>query len=216
MSVTFATKTWGGDWEKMLAGAYGKKWRSCKYDFDDLMLMVNNGVPEDVPVRLMAEADRTVLADLFASEVLAHYGVTEDSFEGGYRYSICELAAILLCPSEYMCWMQGDCLMDPASDWVSEGIGLLEQNPIVTAVSPASEANAWHDKNGLDQFFSDQAFLVRTKDFQDPSLMAGGQDIPEYPAHGGDSFEKKVAQWMRRNGTYRKILTDHWHAHPAW
>jgi hypothetical protein len=147
--------------------------------------------------------------------MLTFFELTPESFNGGYHYSVAELMAIYLAKDfDYLCWVQGDC-MPTTQGWVSEGIHILEQNPLVSVVSPFSEVNTWHDGASQDQFFSDQAFLIRTAEFRQP-IYSGGEDILEYPPHGGDSFEKKVAQYLRKAETYRQILPHHWYTHPSY
>lgn len=209
MSVSFFTKTWEGDFARMLAGGFQKKWQACGYDFDEVNILLNNQVAR----MAFPGADKSICVADLESEVRSRYG--NPDFKGGDVYSLAELVACHLCDTEYLCYVQGDCL--PArGDWVTPAIEILESFPEIAVVSPSSDVNTWHDAEGLDRFFSDQAWLVRAKDFKDPHLMDGGPDIPEYPPHGGDSFEKKVAQWLRKNGKYRKILTNHRYEHPAY
>ncbi len=206
-TVCFASKCWSGDWTKLVFGGFEAKAKSADYPFDRKIFLLNNGVPENIAFGTRVDATKR--------RVLEYFNLTEESFKGGYKYSIAELTAIYLANDfDYLCYVQGDCVCS-TGDWVTEGVAILEKNPEIAVVSPRSEVNTWHGADGLDQFFSDQCFLVRVKEFSG-QIYGGGEEIPEYPHHGGDSFEKKAAQYLRRTGKYRKILTNHWYDHPTW
>lgn len=203
MKVGFASKCWEKDWAQLVFGGFAAKEKAIGYPFDHHYFVYNNGTPPSLSGYHTAE---------LSDRVLSFFNLYEEDFKGGYNYSIGELTAIWLAHScDYLCYVQGDCT-PTSGDWVTEGIDILEKDPSVSAVSPLSEVNTWHGSDNRDQFFSDQAFLIRIPEFR-KAIYEGGPDIPEYPPHGGDSFEKKVAQYLRRNGTYRHILTNHWYVH---
>ena len=218
MSVAFYTKCWEGDYQKMLAGAFERKWQACKHDFDTVGLVVNNGSSvQDLMIEwaLRGNADVALMAEELADDTMAYFGLERDDFGRGYVYSIAELTAIRHCQEDYLCYVQGDCLVT-TGDWVSDAIAVLEDNPDVWAVSPASDVNTWHGQDGLDQYFSDQAWLVRTKDWQGLEFPKDSSDVTGYPEYGGDLFERKAAKVLRQQGKFRKILTDHWYQHPTY
>lgn len=215
MSVAFFTKTWGKDYPKMLQDGFERKWQSFSYDFDTVGVAINNEVPPGIRDAFLGRADIILDVPKMQNDVLEYFNLKAEDFKGGFFYSIAELAAIRACDTEYLCYLQGDCLMESTNDFVARAIDILENDPRISVVSPASDVNTWHNTEGLDQFFSDQCFVIRIAEFQKP-IYEGGEDIPEYPSHGGDSFEKKVAQYLRRTGKYRKIITNAWYDHPAY
>ncbi len=217
MTVAFATKTWGGDFQEFLKGAFEKKLASAPYPFDKTFLFLNNGIPAQAIDDLFGHAQSTVIVKDVAQGVMDHFKVTEEMFKGGYHYSIAELTAILYAvPCDYLCYIQGDCLGD-GSDWVTEGIQILEDNPSVAVVSPGSDCNTWHDPiKKRDYFFSDQAFLIRVGEFNQPIYKFIEPDLPEYPSHGGDSFERLVGRYLHRRRRYRQIVEESWITHPAY
>lgn len=214
-TVSFFTKTWGGDYRQFLNGALKRKVDAMDYDFEVVGLVINNEVPLGVADSLSAQADVVIDAEEHAKNVLRFYGLSEEDFNGGYPYSIGELSACWACDTDYLCYVQGDCLVT-SGDWVTEGIRVLSRDSSVSVVSPASEVNTWHGVDGRDQFFSDQAFLVRTEEFQNPIFKFDGPEQPEYPDYGGHSFEYKAGQYLRNREKYRKILDQHWVSHPAF
>lgn len=214
--VTFATKCWGQDWRKMLAGAFERKVASCQYPFHRTLLLANNGVPDHTA--LFGLSDVVINVSSAAPAVLKHFGLMKEDFQGGYNYSIAELTALWynLGNADYLCYLQGDCLIDPAYDWVTPGVKMLEENPEISVISPASACNTWHDPiTKKDQFFSDQAFLVRVREFRQPIYNEPG-DLVEFPSHGGNSFEHMCAKYLRNAGKYRYIEEAAWLQHPAY
>lgn len=204
-----ATKCWEGDWRKMIAGGFDRKAESCQYPFDNKTLIINNG---DVQWSAFPMDIQIWPNEFFREPVLKFFELKEANV-----YALGELAAVYHAGGyDYLCYVQGDCLISPASDWVTPAIKTLEENPHISVVSPASDCNTWHDpKTHLDQFFSDHAFLIRVSEFRKPIYDTEGV-IPEFPPHGGQSFEHMAAKYLRKAGKYRYIMEDVWVNHPAY
>ena len=210
MSVTFATKTWGGDYKKFLGGAFERKINSINYPFDEKILVVNNGVPEEVYFK-----QSYVNAPALQKEILRFFDLTEEDFEGGINYALGELAGIWLCNGIYGCWVQGD-VLTTGGDWVTPSITVLENEPDVLLVSPFSEVNTWHDKDGYDQECSDQAFVFRVSDLRRADIyQIPGRD-ENYPLYGGNSFEHMIGNYLKATGKKRKILKSFYVLHPTY
>ena len=210
-SSLFATKTWKGDYFHFLQSAFEDKWKDCKYDFDDKWLMINNGVPKDT----LKGIEVAPLVD----EVLDFFKLKRDDFKDngydGFYYSIAELTAIYLAKDfDYLCWIQGDCRLSKPYDWVTPGIESLKKEDI-SVVAPFSEVNTWHDKDGLDHFFSDQAFLIKVDEFRKPIYGIKGY-MKEYPIYGGNYFEMMVGKYLHKENKYRKIITEAYYDHEVY
>lgn len=206
MSIAFATKTWGGDYQKFLSGAFERKIEATSYPFDGAILVKNNGVPEDVNFSFPK--------------------FTQDAIPIlGNIYCMGERSAVIFSETfEYLCYVQGDCLTmgilgskpGGSGDWITPGITILEAESDVMVVSPASDVNTWHDKDGYDHYMSDQAWLVRVKDFLNPEVYQVEGIDPDYPSYGGNSFEHMVGKYLKKTGKKRKILNDFYILHPAY
>jgi hypothetical protein len=215
--VIFSTKTWQGDYEKIIEGGFNRKYQSCDYPFIQKWLWLNN-IEDYIPdntFETKTDADLIIKTEKLANEVMESFGVNKETFKGGYWYSIQEMCELMLAAS-----MKADYLVHYSSDalqktpgWITEGIKILENDKSIHVVSPYSEVNTWGD---TDQFFSDQCYLIRPLDFYEKDFAKEYVDISDYPAHGGNSFEKIMAQIMRENNMYRKILNNHWYEHEAW
>ena len=216
MKILFSTKTWEGDWKKILSGGFERKLEACDFAFNETLLVVNNTKqPRDL---FDDVADNVLFVEDEAKKTLDFFGLQEASFKGGYVYSIAELAELRYAHAEgfdYLVHYSSDAL-SVKGDWISEGIKILEEQRDVWVVSPYSDVNEWHDETNRDQMFSDQCYLVRPKDFILEDYTLTDPELPEYPAHGGDSFERKMARILHKNKKYRYILTDYRYEHPAF
>lgn len=201
MTVTFATKCWEKDWKQMLAGGFDRKVATIGYKFTDKFVVINNGVPEGIKFTPFAAVD------VNDDELKEIFGLTEIN-----HYASGELTAIDEAVTEYLCYVQGDCLTE-GGDWVTPGVKVLESEPNVMVVSPGSEVNTWHDKDGYDHYMSDQAWLVRVKDFRTPDVYQVEGVDPDYPSYGGNSFEHMVGKYLKQSGRTRKILPEFWTIH---
>lgn len=212
--VLFATKCYGKDYLPFLSSAFTHKYKSIGYPFDGTVLMLNNGIPEDMKWALTGANGFTLDVEPALPIVYEHFGLTDESFEGGKWYSVAELTALFYAQEEgydYLCWVQGDCLAQ--DDWVEEGIEILESNPDIAVVSPWSDVNTWHDNDGLDHYMSDQAFLVRVKEFAQKDVYHYPGTDSDYPSYGGNSFEHMVGKYLKATKRFRKILINYWCTH---
>ncbi len=215
--VVFATKTWERDYLKMAQGEFLRKENSCKYPFDDSFLVVNNTDNPAHVKELLSETGRMVFVEDHLKEVLAVFNLNKSSFiepytsQNGYVYAVGELTAIWAARNaDYLCYIQGDCITYPASDWVTEAIEILENTPEISVVSPYSEVNTWGD---TDQYMSDQAWVVRVPEFMGDIYNHSPEYSHDYPSYGGRSFEYIVGQYLIHSGQKRKILKKHYVVH---
>jgi len=207
-SVAFATKCWAGDFHKFLAGEFDRKADSCQYPFDEKWLMLNNEVPEGA---FKDFKGKTIDVLKEQAETLEFFDLTESDFKtdkgNGYWYSIAELTAIRLAEGfDYLCWVQSDCIIEPASDWITRGIEILEENPLISIISPGSKVNTYGE---IDAECSDQAFLIRVPEFRKRIYNYTEPNQDNYPSYGGQSFEYKVGQYLKNTGQRRMILYEH-------
>lgn len=211
MSVLFATKCWKNDVLAIVWGGAQKKVDAIGYPFSEKLCVFNNGVPLRVAEQsIPGFRGATVEVCLRASKKVL--GI---DFDLNY-YASGEVVAVYMAVSkDYLCFVQGDCLTD-GGDWVTPGIAVLESEPDVMVVSPLSEVNTWHDKDGYDHYMSDHAWLVRVKDIRNPEVYQVDGSDSDYPSYGGNSFEAMVGRYLKKTGKKRKILSEFWVHHPAY
>lgn len=209
-TVCFATKCYEKDWRKMTYD-FKNKMKSCHYPFDSSLLVINNVRDEDVVKNaLSGVSEHLISVKSVLNDVLSSFNLEMSDFiepttgQDGFLYAIGELCAVY-CTSkyDYLCFVQGDCIIYPASDWVTEAVEILENNPNISVVSPYSEVNTWGD---LDQYMSDQAFVVRVSEFNQPIYNFKEVSNPDYPDYGGRSFEYMVGQYLVEAKKWRRIL----------
>jgi hypothetical protein len=225
MKVLFATKCYLGDYFKVLA-RFNEKKESCSYPFDSTLLVLNNGM-ENVPRNLFEGISPIIDAKENEEAILGYFGLNRSDFiyqgNDGYVYAIGELAALFTAIMEgydYLCYVQGDAMLEPASDWVTPAIDKLTSYPDILVVSPSSEVNTWHNNQNVDHYFSDWVFLVKPADFTSSEVFKAVKQAPreylaDYPVYGGNSFEKLMGSYLKVSGKYRYILPDHSVIHPV-
>jgi hypothetical protein len=220
-NITFETKCWESDWLAIVKnGGYQLKILSLENTSIDKKILIINNVND--PKLVCNESDKLVsngiidewyLVDDYKNTVLTHFDLTENSFNGGYYYSISELVSIYVTKTDYLLHLSSDSNIESNNntEWVNDAINIMETNPNVKCANPVwnhSYINANSDSNGNEdknwyyiQRFSDQCYLIPQKYFNqkiynEKNYLA---DI-HYPNYGGESFEKKVYSHFKNNG----------------
>lgn len=203
MKTVFATKYWREDWEKIEFGGLTRKMQAIGYPFDNSLVVGNNGSPKTIRLQNHIDTIREEVQEFF-------------NLKDMNNYASGELASIYLAKEyDYLCYVQGDCITT-GGDFVTPAIKILESEPNVFVVSPSSDVNTWHNEDGYDHYMSDQAFVIRVKDFLNPKVYAVSGLNPDYPDYGGNSFEAMVGKYLVSSKKTRKILNDFYVVHPAY
>lgn len=213
--VLFATKCWKGDYDKFMSNCLRDKVEATKYPFDEQLLVMNNGLTEDMKTELNHRYNVLDAEDM-TPMVYDWFNINDDHFDGGKNYAIAELVAMYYAHKanfDYVCWVQGDCITQNG-DWVTSAIEILENEPDCLLVSPASEVNTWHGSDNKDKYCSDQAFVARCKDMINPQIYSIAGYDPDYPFYGKNSFEAMIGKYLKAGSKYRKILDEYWCVHP--
>ena len=223
-SVTFATSCWERDWDILLkTKLLQNKIQRSNFDFAKKYLIINN-VKNRTKVEYYAKAavDMGVVTDYFfvedyISEVLEFFQLSKEALGKGLNYSNHELVSIYLCQTDYLVFYTGDTRLDQKVDWIQPSIDELEKNGNYKVANPV-----WNEKydealkeaaSEIENFyvgfgFSDQCFLVRTRDFKAPIYNETNPASDRYPKYGGETFEKRVDSWMR-NHNYLRLTFKH-------
>jgi hypothetical protein len=224
MTVSFETKVWEKDWELILKTSRLERLiDKCNYDFENKILLINN---INTPAGALKEADRLVKNGViteyinvldYASKALDYFNLTKESLGTGYYYSIAELVSLYLSKSKYLLHFSGDSIVseETSRDWLNAGIQALESDSKIKVVNlewskdptrfleeMISENDVYWNSIG----FSDQMYLVRTKDFKGDIYNFYHPYSDRYPKHGGELFEKRVDSWLRVNDFHRATL----------
>ena len=212
-TITFETKCWESDWVSIIKnGGYQRKLMSFNnVTFDKKILIINN---VNDPNLVCNESDKLVsegvidewyLVDDYKDTVLDKFEIPEQSFNGGYYYSISELVSIHVTKTDYLLHLSSDSNVElnNSTEWINEGINIMESNKNVICANPVwnhSYNNAKSDSNGVEddnwfyiQRFSDQCYLIPQKYFDHPIYNEKNylSDM-YYPKYGGELFEKRV------------------------
>jgi hypothetical protein len=209
--VLFTTKTYHNDFGPMANGGFSRKWQKCDYPFAEKWILINNVQDEDKVASLFKGGldERAIKSSEYYQQALDFFGLTIADFKGGYYYSICELIELYLAKDfDYIVHFAGDCELDADGNWINPAIESLD-GKIVTA-SPHCQGARMVD---LDQFFSDQCYLIPVKKFRRKIYNLKEPVLPQYPPKGGDDFEHLVARYLHKFGKYRKVLGDFTYVH---
>ncbi len=219
MNVTFSTKTWQGDYKKiLLEGGYDRKWQPMGYNFDHKWLVVNN-IDDPMPGDIFTKTNAAIIpAEGFAVDTLDFFGLNERSFGKGYWYSIAELVELFLADkADYLCHFASDVVMYDEGDWITPAIEIMETDKNILAVSPRCRLpdQPPRDPSGLTHYFSDHCYLIpvapwRRRIYEETGWLKG------YPDYGDNSFEHMAGKYLHASGHQRLLLDDYTYTHPAW
>ena len=217
--ITFETKCYEKDWKILLkTNRLEKMIEFNQYPFKEKILYINN-VNDVNEVKRSADklVERGVLSSYvvveeFAKKALDHFQINIDSFKGGYYYSISELVSIYLCKTNYLLHFSSDSILEKPFNWIDTSIVKLNDDERIKVANPTWNWNYLEAKQEsfkeeelfyLGHGFSDQCYLIRTKDFNKPIYNEKHPFSERYPNYGGELFEKRVDAWMRNNNFYR-------------
>lgn len=215
--ITFETKVWEGDWRIILkTGRLKRMVRALNHSFAEKILYINNIKDRGAVARaaLRHVKDGTITSYVFvedhAENTLKHFGMTRESFKGGYCYSIQELTGILLCKTKYLLHMTGDAMISNTHGWIDESIARMEKDRSIFVANPNGDPQDVSEnlvKEEADFYkgygFSDQCYLIRAADFKNNIYNEEHPASKRFPAYGGELFEKRVDSYMHNHGLYR-------------
>jgi hypothetical protein len=226
--ISFVTQCFEGDWRRLiLEGGVESKLNKINFNFHKKILIITNVNDRNlVESSIKTLIDRGVVDDYYftedsSKEVLDYFEITEESFKGGYWYSISPLTALYKCDDDYMLYLTGDSTIESKDvDWISDGISMLEINENVKVVNPiwnySYEAGLQQEMELNNELinsnenwyygrgFSDQCFLINIKTFKN-KIYNESHEISDkyYPKYAGESFEKRVSSFLLNNNYYR-------------
>lgn len=219
--VTLETKCWEKDWKKILLSNWLDELnRRNAFPFAKRVLFINN-VKNLHSVGKAAEKavargsiDKFFFVEDYSEKALEYFGITKDSFCGGYYYSISELVSIYLCETEYLLHFAGDCIPYQKYRWIPSGINILESNKKVKSVCLTWNAKyEWTKFQSTSEdelfwympFFSDHCYLIKVDEFKKANLSEDSSVCDIYPEYGGELFEKRVGSWYWNNSFERAV-----------
>jgi hypothetical protein len=227
-TITFDTKCWEGDWQVLVeTGVLSRRLSHLPNQVSATQVITNN---------LSKVGHSRVLEKIVATHPQARIEAAENHFHlldrlelnwdsptSGLQYSSSELIGLVLAETEYLVHLASDVEVDDWT-WLKLGIRVLASNHNVAVVNPVwndltEEARAESIYTDEDFFygygFSDQCYLVRVADFQQPIYNTLLPAESRFPGYGGDSFEKRVDAWMRKNHKLRATCQHSSYRHPT-
>jgi hypothetical protein len=243
-TVTFFTNCYERDWETIIVnGGFERKIENLNYNFFKKKLIITNvenrKLVEDELIKIKEKKiiDEYYFTDDSSKEVLNYFNINENTFNGGYWYSISPLTSIYKCDTDYLLYLTADSLVEKKDwNWIDNGIEMMKLNKKIKAVNPIwnlnhSEAQSQEkfyidngfstEGNNLDWYytlsFSDQCFLIKTEEFK-KQIYNEKDELSElfYPGYAGDSFEKRVSSYLKNNRFYLLTNKHVTYFHPRW
>jgi len=220
MMITFETKVYENDWKYILLGDYlNKMINNCGFQFEERVLFINNvkNINEVVKYAQRKIDDGIIdcfyIVEEYADKALEFFAIKKESFERGYYYSIAELVSIYLCKTEYLLHFSSDSFIrEKETNWIKNAIEIFKERKDIIVANPTWNYN-YKDANEESLFelgnfyvgygFSDQCYLLKTKEFKNKIYNEKNTISERYPNYGGELFEKRVDSFMRNHGFYR-------------
>lgn len=219
-NVTFEIKLYENDWKFLLIGDYlDKIIARCNYNFERKVLFINN-VNDIEKVKKYADKkiikgviDEYIVVEDFVKAALKYFNVNDESFNGGYFYSIAELVSIYLCKTDYLLHFSSDSYLEESKvNWIDKAINVFKENKDIIVANPVwnfayNEAKQESLYEMEDFFvghgFSDQCYLIRIDVFKNQIYNEKNIKSGRYPQYGGELFEKRVDSFMRNHNKLR-------------
>jgi hypothetical protein len=181
--------------------------------------------------------DSFYFVDDYKKEILDYFDLSEESFNGGYWYSIGPLSAVYFCDTKYMLYLTSDSLIENKKvPWIDDAINMFELNDKIISANPLwnidhegalleqpdnqkiidlgfFDTNIWY----YNQVFSDQCFLIPTEYYKKKIYNEKNTKSEyKYPSYAGNSFEKRVHSHMINNNLYRITNKNINYYHPRY
>ena len=215
--IKFEIKCWERDWEILLkTNRISKIVEYNCYSFANISLLINN-VKNIDKVKFYADKlieksiiSEYIVVDDYAEDALDFFNLSKKQLGRGYVYSISELVGIYLSKEDFILHFSSDTFLKEKVEWIDKAIPYLnEKNKVANLTwnnkfdeaknESTSENNNFYYSYG----FSDQMYLIRTKDFKKQIYNHKHIESDRYPKYGGELFEKRIDSWLRDNNFNR-------------
>ncbi len=222
--VLFSTNCYFKDWELLADGKFYDKFLLNDYPFKERwMTILNVPDPEEVADIFSTQADRVIIAEEVAKDVLEFFHLKKDDFKDkdgdGYIYSISSLIDLYLAKDfDYICHFCGDVELKTLNNWITEGIKKIDKD-IVSArpLKPRYELSDPEDGQDKTQIFSDHCYLIPVSLFRNPDWIHAEPLVDNvHPKYGGKSFERRMTTYLQKNNLFESIISTAEVIHPCY
>ncbi len=230
VDATLYIDVWGTFFRQILSPNWFSQVESnCGCKFKKKIVCVNN-----IDVRYKDEFKSLLNQRLFYQEVdgfidvnatcdaaLAVFDLSREAFKPLEYQSTADVTALSRCSTRYIVFFSGDSAPWGSSNWVREGIDILEKDENIMVVNPVwngllEHARCWSNPDieteayFLGHGFSDQCYLARTDDLKHGSIYHETNSAADalYCKGHGNQFEKRVDAWMRNHKKLRATIKN--------
>ena len=220
--ITLDTKVWENDYRVVLSQNYLKTLSArTQISPSQIVVLINNVWRRKPVIELGKKAidggliSSFIFVDDISQEVLENFALDRESLGFGYRYSICELAAIYLNPRPYTLHLSGDTLPlgNLSKDFYYKAKALLESSENISVANLMWNTNLdEHSDQAVNEDedfyyspggFSDQMYFVKTREFRAQIYNFRHVESDRYPIHAHGLFEQRVDSYLRVNNKLR-------------
>jgi len=155
--------------------------------------------------------------------VLSCFGLSLEDFSIGLYYSIQHFSGIYITKCDYLLHVSEDCDISNLDDgFIIESIEMMEQNHNLIVAFPRwcpdVDSNFEQVLPKTDRFyfqygFTDQVYLIKTEAFKKDIYHHTHPMSDRYPWYGGESFEKRVDAYMRKEHMYGIVHREYEYKH---
>lgn len=236
--ITLNTTIWEEDFDQVLDE---KSWfLNFQHPIVTEKTLVINNIENRSKSRLLEKIARAtqnqkiniVFVDDAKKEAKKFFNLKIDESTLGYYYTIQYFVSILKCTQPYIFNVSADCDVYFEEDYLKDSIEVLRNNiKAITTTLPWStdpfvginEQDAMfkmfkEEKTTLDNFyyscgFSDQVFIGDIGKLKNIDYTLIHPSATQFPAYGGDCFEKRLCSYFLREHAYRLIYKKYHYVH---
>lgn len=221
--ITLSTIVWEGNFRQVLnPSSYFMQYEGEK------VLVVNNVLSEIELIGLLLGTEFQVLSvKQYAEEAKKFFKLEIDESTKGYWYTIPFFVLLLKCKTKYLLNVSDDCEVNFEKDFIENSKKELKNPEVITTTLEWGEGVGKHEsvkESGnfyYSKGFSDQVFFTEVKILQNIDYninddwdyygMAAQGSGAVY--HGGNSFERRLATFMKHNNKFRAIYKKYNYKH---
>lgn len=232
-TVAFQTSCYEATWRKLLEEGKLEKDLALFSEnlFSEKRLIINNinkdssfsAIEKFVLRNELGIGITTLFFDKNREKILNHFGLSLKDFPVGLYYSIQHFMGLYFTKADYLFHVSEDCDIGKLDDrFIIECVEEMEKTSNLIVAFPRwcpdTGSNFEQVLPKTDKFyfqfgFTDQVYLIKTEAFKKTIYNYSHPVSERYPWYGGESFEKRIDAYMRRENMYGIVHREYEYTH---